>query len=399
MTATAFRPAVASYADELMATTRDIAHLETLVQHQQASDAERHVRLAYRRFHHASLTCNPADFDAVEATILDVIRIFGKLEDICLLQATLNLRFHRLAAAKASLEEQPRLTSRREGRALLADIDFQEGNYAKSRATLEALIEEMPNWDVLARLAHWNAKLGRVDAADAFFLQAENELTAKEMRAYAWLELQRGDLQLARGTFGKARFHYQRADASYPGHWYTDEHLARLFVAERRFAEAIALLRDVIMRVPKPELEQMLGEVLLLSDEQDEAQALFEKALAAYLKSVSNGGVHYYHHLVDFYARVRPEAAQALHWARRDISVRSNFSTQAALADALLRNGNVAEALRYIREALSSGVQDWHIFTTGATVYAEAGLLSESNRYDRAASALNPHACRLLVHH
>jgi tetratricopeptide (TPR) repeat protein len=399
MTVTAVLPKVASYDDELATTTTDIAHLESVVQRHQGSDAATHVRLAYCRFHRASLTCNPADFEAAEAAIQEAVRALGAREDLCLLQATLDLRFHRLAAAKTALDEPPRLSSRREGRVILADIDFQEGRYEQSRAALERLIEKNRTWDVLARLAHWNATMGHADEAEAQFLEAEDGLTAKEMRAYAWLELQRGELRIARGDFERARFHYRRAEAAYPGHWHTDEHVAELLLVEGRLADAAALLRDVLSKVGKPELRQTLGEVLLLSGEPDEAQLLLEAALAAFLESVSRGGVHYYHHLVDFYTRARPDATEALKWARRDIQLRSNFSTQTALADALRRNGNIAEALLYIREALSSGVAEWHVFATAAEVYATAGLALESDRYTRAAVQLNPRGRRLPIHH
>jgi len=398
MFGTAPRPRMAGYDDELAATTKDVARLESFLS-QNPTNPERYVRLAYRRYHRASLTCQPADFEAVEAAISDAVRAFGALEDVCLLQATLNLRFHRLAAAKMSLATQPRLASRFEGRTLLADCDFQEGRYEQARAAFESLLKENRTWDNLARLAHWNGKMGCVDEADALYIKAEDELTAKEMRAYAWLELQRGELRAAHGGFGKARLHYQRAEAAYPGHWHTDEHVAELLVAEGRFNEAVTLLRNVVSRVSKPEVKQMLGEVLLLLDKPEQAQFLFDQALAAYLESVTAGGVHYYHHLAHFYTRARPEAAEAVKWARRDVVLRANFSTQAALATALIRSGDIAEALQYVGEALSSGVQEWEVFAAAAEVFESAGHSSESERYARAADEFNPHGRHLHMHY
>ncbi len=392
------RLVVTGYDDELAATKRDVAKLEALVR-EHPNESEKRVRLAYRQFHRASLTGLPEDFAAVEAAIADAIRSFGALEDICLLQATLNLRFHRLAAAKASLEMQPRLGLRPQGRMVLADCDFQEGRYKRARAELESLVEENPTWDGLARLAHWHAKMGHAQQADALYVRAQDELTVKEMRAYAWLELQRGELRAAQGSPDEARAHYERAEAAYPGHWQTGEHFAALYIAEDDLSKAVALLRILIERVPKPELKQTLGEVLVLFDEADQARELFEEALAQYLESVSRGHVHYYHHLVDFYARARPDATEAVMWARRDVALRSNFSTQRALADALRRSGQIAEALQHIVQALSSGVREWAVFATAAEVFDAAGQLRNSERYARAADELNPHGRKLHVHH
>lgn len=392
------RLVVRGYDDELLATKRDVANLEALVR-EHPNDLEKRVRLAYRRFHRASLTCGPADFAAVETEIANAIRSFGALEDLCLLQATLNLRFHRLAAARASLDMQPQLASRPQGRTVLADCDFQEGRYAQARTALERLVEENPAWDGLARLAHWNAKMGGAQQADALYVRAQDELSAKEMRAYAWLELQRGELCAAHGSLNEARAHYEIAEAAYPGHWQTGEHFVGLYVAQGELTSAVGLLRNLVERTPKPELKQTLGEVLELLDEANQARELFEEALGEYIASVSRGEVHYYHHLVDFYVRARPDAAEAVLWARRDVALRSNFSTQRALADALLRNGQVAEALQYIGEALSSGVCEWAVFATAAEVFDAAGQPGNSERYARAADQLNPHGATLSVRH
>lgn len=40
----------------------------------------------------------------------------------------------------------------------------------------------------------WNAKMGDRSGADQLYLEAEDEITVKEMRSYAWVELQRGVL-------------------------------------------------------------------------------------------------------------------------------------------------------------------------------------------------------------
>ena len=68
--------------------------------------------------------------------------------------------------------------------------------------------------------------------------EAEDELTAKEMRSFAWLEWQRGAPAISRGRCEKARAHYQRAATAFSGHWQTDAHLAELFVAEGNLDEA-----------------------------------------------------------------------------------------------------------------------------------------------------------------
>jgi tetratricopeptide (TPR) repeat protein len=354
-------PQLPGYAQELTRAESDIASLGSR-RRSHPGDLEKRVRLAYRLFHRASLTVIMAHFEAVDAAVCETLDEFGPKEDLYLLKANLDFRFHRLGEVRGDLKMCPLLTGRFEGRVLLADLDFQEGRYEAARLELERLIAENRTWDNLARLAHWKSKLGDVAEADALYKEAEDDLTVKQMRSYAWLELQRGVLALTHGRYIEARKHYQRADDTYPGDWHTYEHFAELLAAEGKFDEAAVLFREVIARCSKPELQQALGELYLFCGRPNAAQDWFDSALATYLESAERGGVHYFHHLVDFYCDAREEPAEAVRWARKDIEMRSNFSTQAALAWALHLNGQLSEATEYIRLALSSGVQDAGIF-------------------------------------
>lgn len=397
-TQAALRTPLPGHAEELLRTEADITALETRLQ-AHPRDLEQRLRLAYRLFHRASLTGRMEHFAVVEAAVADILSDFGPREDLCLLKANLDLRFHRLAQARSDLEMCPLLPGRFEARAVLADLDFQEGRYDAARMELERLIAEDRTWDNLARLAHWKSKLGDVVEADALYAEAEEELTAKQMRAYSWLELQRGVLAFMHGDYKRAWQHYARAEESYPGHWHTDEHVAELMAAEGRLGEAAALLRDMIARVPKPELQQALGEVYVLAGKPEHAEACFDSALDVYIESVQSGEVHYFHHLADFYTDARVDAAEAVRWARKDLELRSNFSTQAAMAHALYLNHEVAEAVEYIRLALASGVKDAGTFSIAATVLAAAGEASDSQRYAAAALQINPRHRNFHLHH
>jgi tetratricopeptide (TPR) repeat protein len=391
-------PQLAGYAEELARAELDIAELQSRLE-RHPRDLEKRVRLAYRLFHRASLTGSMSQFEALEAAILETILEFGPKEDLCLLKANLDFRFHRLTEVRRDLQMCPLLVTRFEGRVLVADLEFQEGRYEAARLGFERLIEENRTWDNLARLAHWKSKLGEIAEADQLYEEAEDDLTAKQMRSYAWLELQRGVLALTHGNYADAWMHYRRADQSYPNHWHTDEHFAELLAAEGRFEEAEALFQKVIARAPKPELQQALGELYLFTGRAQEAQPWLDRALAAYLESVRRGGVHYFHHLADFYADAREHPAEAVRWAQKDIEMRSNFSTQAAMAWALYRDGQLSRALEYIRLALSSGVRDAGIFSTAATLFEAAGETAESQRYAQAALRINPKHCNFHMHH
>jgi tetratricopeptide (TPR) repeat protein len=210
------------------------------------------------------------------------------------------------------------------------------------------------------------------------------------MRAYAWVQLQRGLLDLNRGRYEEAMVHYRMAGKAYSGYWLVDEHIAELLGATRKFDEAAALYEKIIARAQKPEFHQRLGDLYLFMGRPERAKPWHDRAEAAYLESARRGEAHYYHHLASFYADARQNGAEAVQWARKDIDLRSNFATQDALAWALYRAGRFEGALQASREALSSGVEDAHLFFHAAMIHLAAGKTDEGKGLLKKAGEINP---------
>jgi tetratricopeptide (TPR) repeat protein len=373
------------YEAELAHIDRDVSKLAN------ARDPESRVKLAYRLYHRVSLTGELVGLTAVEAIIDEAVQRSGPKEDLCLLKANLDFKLHRLGPAKRDLEMARSLPSRFEARTLLAELDFQEGRYQEGREALEGLIAENRTWDNLARLANWLSKTGEAEVADRLYVEAEDELTAKEMRSFAWVELQRGLLDLTHGRPDEAAMHYQRADDAYSGNWQVDEHCAKLLEVKGEHEKAMSLYEAILARAPKPELQETLGKLYVHMGQQQRAESCFDRALNAYLASADCGDVHYYHHLTDFYAHARPDASESLKWARLDCELRPNYSTQAALAGALHRCGKKSEAALMMNRALASGVQDASLFAQAAEIYGDDG-------YRKVANAINPRNAHVHVH-
>src|SRR5260370_40545551 len=103
------------YQIELARTDQDIRGLEEILA-ARPGDAERTTRYVYRLYHRASLRGDFAAFSAAEAAIGRAIARFGPQEDLCLLKATLDFKFHRLPAVKRGLAIAPDLAGRFEGK-------------------------------------------------------------------------------------------------------------------------------------------------------------------------------------------------------------------------------------------------------------------------------------------
>ena len=92
-----------------------------------------------------------------------------------------------------------------------------------------------------------------------------------------------------------------------------------------------------------------LGNCMRLTSEPDAARYWRERRYAGYLQSAQRGEVHYYHHLADYYSDVAKDGTEAVSWARADLQLRENFSTQAALAWAHYRNARARRSARLDR--------------------------------------------------
>jgi len=361
-------------------------------------DGAKVSRLAYLQYQHASLTGNLEGLAVADKTLDYAIQHLGPDGDLYFLKANIHFKVHRLDEVARDLETGRDLLASLPGRTLKADLDFQHGRYDTARNEYEAVIAEERTWDNLARLAYLNFKMGDLEKADQLYDEAVDELTAKQMRHYSWIELQRGVVDLSRGNYDAAQVHYDRAERAYSGHWMVDEHRAELLGAQGKYDEAEALYRSVVGRVPRPDFQQALGELYISMGKNDEATEVLDQARNGFLQSAERGEVHYYHHLADFCADVDENGPEAVKWARKDLELRRNFSTLAALAWALYRAGEFSEALELIDEALASGAKDARLLHTAGRIYTAASPNGKGARYLHAAAALNPNLTNFHVH-
>ena len=386
---------MAGYRTELQRIERDIAELSIADLFAVPMNPERLTRYVYLLYQRASISGDLSKLSVVARAIERAVPLLTHPGDLYLLKANVAFKLHRLADVEAALLAIPTAGHCMEARLLRADLDFQYGRYREAETGYIAAIEAERSWSGLARLAYFRGKMGDLEGADRLYREAEDELTAKEMRSYAWLEVQRGFLAFSRGAYPDARSHYQIAEAAYPGYWLVDEYQAELLGAEGRHAEAIELFQRLTAANDRPDLLQAIAELCEISEQVDAARHWQGRALAGYLQSVQRGEVHYYHHLTDYYADVAKDGAAAVTWARADLQLRENFATQSALAWALYRNAEFAEARSWIDRALASGVLDAHLMLRTAKIYAGAG----GRNFPERAKKLNPFVESFHLHH
>ena len=299
---------------------------------------------------------DPHELLTLQAAADEAVRSFPDWPDLRLLQGSLALALHRPAQACTALTALAGIADQPPVRVLAADVERFCGRYARARELYLAAERLDPQWDTRARLAALAVDTGDLAAARRWYEAAEDELTVKQLRAFAWVRVQRGDLARSCEDLADAARWYDDADAAYPGWWYVTARRAALDAARGRTAEAVAGYEAVLAVVDRPDLREACGRALAGAGAHAPAEALISSALAEYTASAARGETHWLHHLAESAAERDPVAAVA--WAARDVAVRRNGGTLSLLAWCQYRAGRRVEAWRTVQEAFSIGAGD-----------------------------------------
>ena len=348
------------------------------------------ARLFYRNFQYTSLTGQINLLRRLDESLDIAISSSSRAADLWLLKAHVALKRHRFADAEAALRAEPSLKTFPLATLLQSDVDLQQGRYSAAREAIEAVLSIDKTWHALARLAYLTNLTGDLRSADEIYAAAEDELSAKEMQTFAWLEVQRGWMHFQRGHQTQAMVHYDRANAAYSGYWLVEERIAELIGAQGSFAEAIAAYQRLYAASPRPEWEHALGDLYSLSGDSQQAHDWKRSARSHYIESVESGETYYFHYLIDLCCELAGEEREAIEWARRDLSIRNNFMTQGDLAWALYRGGELTEAAEWVTKALACGAVSARLYLQAACIYSVANRADLGSHYMRLAMATNP---------
>jgi tetratricopeptide (TPR) repeat protein len=354
------------------------------------------IHALYRR---ACLTGNVSDIKKSQAAVQTALEKFGSCQELYVLAASLELKLHRFAEAKSLLERIPSAQWDQDFALLQADLAEQDGRYRDAADLCQQTLRYGERWDALARCAHLDFLAGDLLSTGRNFSAAEPLLTAKDMRSFAWLEVQRGRIEFQRGNYSQARRFYQRAEQAYSGYWLTEAALAEVDGAERNFAFAIARYEKLIAATGKPEFRQALGDLYSYAGKPGLAKSWHDQACAAFLASARQGEEHFFHHLTYFFADTREDGPESLRWAQADFQLRKNAFTADALAWAFFRDGEFSEALSVCKTALAFGVSDCFLLYHAGVIHLAANQSEAGRKFLAQAAQVNPNYENFHAHY
>ncbi|HEY5845983.1 MAG TPA: hypothetical protein VIT42_04240, partial [Microlunatus sp.] len=168
-------------------------------------------------FANAARTGSDDDLWTVQRDAQEAWQIGVRHADLALLLVQLHLDCHAVDAADAVLSAAPRAAETPTGRMLRAGMLLQRGDPEKAGGLLLDLLHHERNWRSLALLAAVYEDVADQAAADLLYTEAGEELDARRLATFAWVECQRARLRLETGRIEAADRHLRRAESAAPG--------------------------------------------------------------------------------------------------------------------------------------------------------------------------------------
>lgn len=263
----------------------------------------------------------------------------------------------------------------------LTDANAELGNYSDAENAAQWMLNLRPgNLPGMTRAAYLRELFGDVDGAYELMDMAYQATVPTETEDRAWILSQMGHLRLVAGRTDDAENILQQALVLFPGYHYALSNLAKVRIMQKRYEDAVTLLRQRYQAAPHAENLYDLAEALALAGHEGDSKAAFaefENQSLAEANRKDNSS----RELVFCYADHAHQPAKALDVARQEYSWRHDVYTLDAYAWALHVNGQDAEARKQIEAALAVGVHDSKMLAHAGEIVLKLGDRAAAQHY------------------
>ena len=271
----------------------------------------------------------------------------------------------------------------------LTDANVELGNYDEAEKAAQLMLDLRPgNSPGVARAAYLRELFGDVDGALELMNMALQSTGPGEAEDAAWILTQIAHLELSVGRTADAETNLQQALVRFPGYHYALGNLARVRIVQKRYNEAVELLKQRYQAAPHAENLYDLAEALQLAGRNEEANKAFADFEPKSLLE-SDRGDNSNRELIFYYADYAHQPLKALDVARKEFARRHDVYTLDAYAWALHANGEDQEARRQIEVALRVGIRDARLTRHAGEIALALGDRTSAQKYLRQAADLN----------
>jgi tetratricopeptide (TPR) repeat protein len=271
----------------------------------------------------------------------------------------------------------------------LTDANVELGNYKDAETAAQWMLDLKPgNTPGLTRAAYLRELFGDIEGSLELMNMAYQSTPPGEVEDGAWIVTQMAHLNLAIGKIDEAEKLSQQALTMFPGYHYALGNLAKVRIQQKRYDEAVELLKRRYQAAPHAENLFELAQALQLAGRTDGASKAFvefeEKSLLE-----SNRGDNSNHELIFYYADNAKQPEKALEVARREFARRHDVFTLDSYAWALYGNRQYIEARWQIESALAVGIRDAKLFRHAGEIALKSGDPVAAERYLKESVELN----------
>jgi tetratricopeptide (TPR) repeat protein len=308
--------------------------------------------------------------------------------------AELGMAAHRLEqtdralAALARWAVPPDRGERAEAAALAGDLAFYRGDMAGARRGY-AQAAAIDGGGSAYRTAILAKAQGDFDGAVRGFRTYLAEQRSPSPFQVANVAMQVGAVELARGNAEEALRRFQEADRTFPGYWLVQAHLAQGKALAGDPAAAIAAMRAVAQSSQSAEAMDALAMLLRTFGHAAESRQWATRAGEVWRRRIEQAPEAAYGHAAE-HEIVFGTPERALDLAQRNLAGRPYGESRLLLANALVLNGRIAEALVQLQQAEASGWRSAPLYALRVEAFALAGRQAEAERARTQAQALNP---------
>jgi tetratricopeptide (TPR) repeat protein len=242
-------------------------------------------------------------------------------------------------------------------RALLAETQFELGDYQEAGKMLGSLSTYRDNLSVAPRLARWQELHGHAEEARRLLRSARHQaarLHGIPAEQLAWFDLRLGDLALRNGHLGEAEHELRNGLTISPQDYRILGALARLEASRHRWASAIEYGEQAIASALDPATLGLVGDAYRALGDSNKAQEYYRTMELAVIQQA--GPFHRAWSL--FLLDHDREVPRVLAKVREEIQTRRDIYGYDLLAWALHKSGDDREAARAMQSALALGTRD-----------------------------------------
>jgi tetratricopeptide (TPR) repeat protein len=239
---------------------------------------------------------------------------------------------------------------------VLGDALVELGRYGEAFAVFNRMAMLKPNLASYSRVSYARELLGDPRGAIAAMRLAV-EAGAGTVEPLAWTLVQLGNLYFDNGRLASASRAYREGLAHFPGYVHAEAALGKVAAARGRYGEAIRRFQRAVERLPLPQYEGALGDVLQVAGRETEAQGAFG-AVDTIQRLLEANGVRTELETALFDLDHGRRPGDALVRARLAYAERKSIEAEDVLAWALYANGRCNEARAHSARALRLGTRD-----------------------------------------